>query len=71
WTRQAYRRKRWDGYLIPGPFAHIHVAFGPPIFAEADMPTDSLLDRITNALHQAMNQARAAASTLSPAINAE
>lgn len=71
WTRQAYRRKRWDGYLIPGPFARIHVAFGSPIFAEADTPTDNLLDRITSALHQAMNQARAAAGAISPAINTE
>jgi hypothetical protein len=71
WTRQAYQRKRWDSYLIPGPFARIHVVFGAPILAEADMPTESLLDRITNALHQAMNQARTAAGAALPAINAE
>lgn len=69
WTRQAYQRKRWDGYLIPGPFARIHVVFGPPIWAEADTPTDILLDRITHALHLAMNQARKAAGINSPTIN--
>jgi lysophospholipid acyltransferase (LPLAT)-like uncharacterized protein len=61
WTRQAYQRQRWDGYLIPGPFARIHVAFGRPIFAEENSPVDSLLTRITEALHQARNQARTAA----------
>ncbi len=61
WTRQAYQRKRWDGYLIPGPFARIHVAFGRPIYAEENSPIDSLLARITEALHQARNQARTAA----------
>jgi lysophospholipid acyltransferase (LPLAT)-like uncharacterized protein len=71
WTRQAYQRKRWDGYLIPGPFARLYVAFGSPIWAEKDTPTDSLLERITHALHQAMNQARTAAGTRSPAINAK
>lgn len=61
WTKQAYQRKRWDGYLIPGPFARIYVAFGPPIFAEARSSTDSLLARITDSLHQARNLARTAA----------
>ena len=61
WTRQAYRRRRWDNYLIPAPFAHIHIAFGPPIMAEKDTPTDSLLARITESLHQARRRAQAAA----------
>jgi hypothetical protein len=61
YTRQAYRRKRWDGYQIPSPFARVHVVFGQPIFAEKTTPTDSLLARIAQSLTQAMNQARSGA----------
>ncbi len=61
WTRHAYQRRRWDSYLIPSPFARIHMAFGPPIVAKRDTPTDSLLKQITEALHAARNQARQAA----------
>ena len=61
WTSQAYRRKRWDDYLIPSPFAQVNVAFGRPIFAKKDTPTESLLAHITDSLTLAMNQARSAA----------
>ncbi len=61
WTRQAYQRKRWDGYLVPYPFAHIHVAYGPPIFAKRSAPTDELLAQISEALHVVSAQARQSA----------
>ncbi|MCP4424736.1 MAG: hypothetical protein GY803_09605 [Chloroflexi bacterium] len=61
WTRQAYRRQRWDRYLIPFPFAHIHLAFGTPIFAKRNTPTDSLLAQISEALHAVTSQARQSA----------
>ncbi len=61
WTRQAYQRKRWDRYLVPTPFAHFHVAYGTPIFAERKTPTDSLLAQITEALHQVTNLAKQSA----------
>ena len=28
WTRQAYALNRWDNYLVPFPFARIHVVLG-------------------------------------------
>ena len=71
WTAQAYQRKRWDNYLVPGPFARVNVAFGQPIFAEKDTPTENLLARITDSLTQAMNQARSASRAASPAINTD
>jgi len=61
WTRQAYQRKRWDGYLIPYPFARIHVAFDPPIFAKRNAPTDDFLAQITEALQAISQKARQSA----------
>ena len=63
WTQQAYQRKRWDGYLIPTPFACIHIAFGRPIMVERETPTDNFLDQLSQALHMARHRARQSAET--------
>jgi lysophospholipid acyltransferase (LPLAT)-like uncharacterized protein len=58
WTRQAYQIDRWDRYLVPLPFARIHVAIGPPIYAERRMDQDDLLRQISDALHKTRTRAQ-------------
>ena len=58
WTRQAYQLDRWDRYMVPLPFARIHVAIGEPIFAERGMEQDALQAQITKALHEARTRAQ-------------
>ena len=35
-TNWAWRLKSWDGFVIPRPFARVTVAYGEPIFINAD-----------------------------------
>jgi lysophospholipid acyltransferase (LPLAT)-like uncharacterized protein len=58
WTRQAYQRKRWDHYMVPYPFAQIHMVFGRPIPASKNDDSDALLLQITEALHAARTRAQ-------------
>lgn len=58
WTRQGIHLSRWDRYLLPLPFAHLHVAVGRPIPAEPGMESTALLATIDNALHQVRTQAQ-------------
>ena len=58
WTRQAYRIKRWDNYLLPFPFARIHVVLGQPLYAEREDDQERLLTAISAALHKARTRAQ-------------
>ena len=58
WTRQAYQRKRWDHYMIPYPFARIHMVFGRPILVNKNDDSTALLAQITKALHEARTRAQ-------------
>lgn len=51
WTRQAYQLNRWDHYLVPLPFARIHVVLGEPLLVDKDAEEAELEARITRALH--------------------
>lgn len=58
WTRQSYSLNRWDRYLVPYPFARIHVAVGPPIFARRKDDDEALTAQIAAALHQSRHRAQ-------------
>lgn len=36
WASRAWRLNTWDGFLIPKPFARVHVAYGPPMVIDSD-----------------------------------
>jgi len=58
WTRQAIHLRRWDRYLLPFPYARIHVVLGRPIQVEREDDQNMLLDRISHALHEARTSAQ-------------
>jgi lysophospholipid acyltransferase (LPLAT)-like uncharacterized protein len=58
WTRQAYQLKRWDHYMVPLPFAHIHMTFGPPILVNKEDDSDAILAKVTAALSKARTRAQ-------------
>lgn len=58
WSRQAYALNRWDRYLVPFPFARIHVALGQPLLVERDVDESQLEAQIVAALHQARARAQ-------------
>jgi lysophospholipid acyltransferase (LPLAT)-like uncharacterized protein len=58
WTRQAFQMRRWDRYLVPLPFARVHLSFGRPILADPKMDGNSLLATISEALHVARSRAQ-------------
>ena len=61
WSRQSYQRKRWDHYMVPYPFAQVHMVFGQPIPVNKKDDDDTLLAQITEALHTARTRAQALA----------
>lgn len=36
WASRAWRLKSWDSFMIPKPFARVHVAYGTPIRIDSD-----------------------------------
>jgi lysophospholipid acyltransferase (LPLAT)-like uncharacterized protein len=58
WTRHGYQMRRWDRYLLPLPFARVHVALGEPLVIEPSDEEERLLARISEALHQARQRAQ-------------
>lgn len=58
WTRQSYQRKRWDHYMVPYPFAKIHMVFGRPIPVNKSDNSTALLSQITEALDAARTRAQ-------------
>ncbi len=61
WTRYAYQLRRWDRYLVPFPFARIHMAIGKPIIAKPKTDGETLLAQITEALNCVRFQAQKSA----------
>jgi lysophospholipid acyltransferase (LPLAT)-like uncharacterized protein len=56
-TRAGFALRRWDSYLIPFPFARLHLVFGEPIFVNKrdkdDEVTEKIVAGITAVYHQA------------------
>ena len=57
-TRHAHEMNRWDRYIIPFPFAKMHVVIGKPILAEPGIEEDSLLEEISDSLHETRTRAQ-------------
>lgn len=58
WTKHAIQLRRWDRYLLPLPFANVHVTIGAPFEVEAHEDKEELLRRISNSLHQVRARAQ-------------
>lgn len=58
WTRQAYQLNRWDNYLVPLPFARIHVTLGEPLLVDRHADEAALERQISRALHRARARAQ-------------
>ena len=58
WTRQAYPLDRWDNYLVPFPFARIHVALGEPLLVSGKADEAELEEQIVHALHRVRARAQ-------------
>ena len=61
WSRQAYQMKRWDHYLVPYPFARIHIVIGEPIPVGRGDDEAALRDHVVAALHEVRTAAQRAA----------
>lgn len=56
----AWRLPTWDGYLIPKPFARVHVHIGKPLALPSDIPredTENWQNRITQVINEAVEEA--------------
>jgi lysophospholipid acyltransferase (LPLAT)-like uncharacterized protein len=49
WTKWGVHLPRWDHYLVPLPFAPLHVAIGDPLFIDETMSEADVLTRVTEA----------------------
>jgi lysophospholipid acyltransferase (LPLAT)-like uncharacterized protein len=58
WTRHAYQLRRWDRYMVPLPFARVHLVFGKAILVESDTEAETLLAQIAEAMHTARTRAQ-------------
>lgn len=58
WTRHAIHLQRWDRYLLPFPFARIHIVLGAPLLVERNDDQALLLEQISAALHDVREQAQ-------------
>jgi lysophospholipid acyltransferase (LPLAT)-like uncharacterized protein len=61
WTRHAYQLHRWDRYIVPLPFAHIHMVVGPAIMPSTAKNDDALIAQISTALDSVRCNAQIAA----------
>ena len=57
-SRQAYRLKRWDRYMVPVPFGKLHVTIGEPIYANRRDDDQLLAQTIGAALHRTRTRAQ-------------
>jgi lysophospholipid acyltransferase (LPLAT)-like uncharacterized protein len=57
-TRHGLQLNRWDRYLLPLPYARVHVVFDRPI-AVADMELSALMREMTGGLNRARAKAMA------------
>lgn len=57
-TRAGYALRRWDNYLVPLPFARLHMVFGEPIFINRRDKDEVVTEKIVGALTAVYQQAR-------------
>lgn len=57
-SRQAYRLKRWDRYMVPVPFGALHVTIGEPLYASRRDDDEELAQILSAALHRARTRAQ-------------
>ena len=56
----AWRLPTWDGYLIPKPFARVHVHIGKPLSLPLNIPredTENWQNQITQVINEAVEEA--------------
>jgi len=58
WSRPAIQMRRWDRYLLPLPFARLHVVFGQPFTVEPKARGKAANENLVRQLHQVRNRAR-------------
>ncbi|HEX6925478.1 MAG TPA: lysophospholipid acyltransferase family protein [Longimicrobiaceae bacterium] len=54
-TRQAWWFEGWDRFLVPRPFARIHLAYGEPLFVPPEAG-ESEIQRLAAQLEQSLNE---------------
>jgi lysophospholipid acyltransferase (LPLAT)-like uncharacterized protein len=57
-TKASYALRRWDNYLVPLPFARLHMVFGEPIFVNRRDKDEVVTEKIVGALTAVYDQAR-------------
>jgi hypothetical protein len=57
-TKAGYALRRWDNYLVPLPFARLHMVFGEPIFVNRRDKDEVVTEKIVGALTAVYQQAR-------------
>jgi len=57
-TKAGYALRRWDNYLVPLPFARLHMVFGEPIFINRRDKDEAVTEKIVGALTAVYDQAR-------------
>jgi lysophospholipid acyltransferase (LPLAT)-like uncharacterized protein len=58
-TSAGYALRRWDKYLVPFPFARLHLVFGEPLFVNKREKDTIVTEKISRALTAVYQQARA------------
>ncbi|MEZ4593749.1 MAG: hypothetical protein R3D55_21780 [Chloroflexota bacterium] len=58
YTKTGYALRRWDKYLLPFPFARLHMVFGEPIFVNKRDKDEAVTEQIVGALTAVYHQAR-------------
>jgi len=56
-THAGYALRRWDKYLVPFPFARLHLVFGEPIFVNKRDKDEAITEKISGALTAVYEQA--------------
>ena len=57
-TRKWIATKAWDQHIIPKPFAHLVLCYGPPIYVPGEM-TDTEFEEMSQEIEEAMAEVKA------------
>ncbi len=57
-TNASFALRRWDHYLVPFPFARLHLVFGEPIFINKRDKEEEVTEKIVGAITAVYHQAR-------------
>jgi lysophospholipid acyltransferase (LPLAT)-like uncharacterized protein len=57
-TNASFALHRWDHYLVPFPFARLHLVFGEPIFINKRDKDEEVTEKIVAAITAVYHQAR-------------